>query len=348
MNSEAQFSRQALDTCLALTPLLFMGVYFYGPRVLILTLISILTALVTDYLCLLMQGERRFRKGDFSAFVTGYLFAMLLPASAPYWLVIVGAVFAMAVVRHPFGGHYNTMFNPALTAFAFVTICWTDVVTSYPAPRTVLPLSATVENVALSTSPAYRLMHGGAENIDFLNALLGNFYGPLGATSILVLLCCGIFLIVRKTIIWQIPVATLGIVALFSLILPRVNASRPTSLILELISGVLLFSVLFVASMDNGELQTTSGKWVYGIILGLFVVLFRHISKIELVTPFAIIIMNAIDHKCDDYAVNIVRYGGAFCEDAWLLLKWLGQKIGSFFVFLWDKLFALFQKVIDK
>ena len=106
-----------------------MGVYFYGPRVLILTLISVLTALVPDYFCLLMQGERRFRKGDFSALVTGYLFAMLLPASAPYWLVVVGAVFAMAVVRHPFGGHYNTMFNPALTAFAFVTICWTDVVT---------------------------------------------------------------------------------------------------------------------------------------------------------------------------------------------------------------------------
>lgn len=325
-----------------------MGVYYYGPRVLILTLISILSALVTDYLCLLMQGERHFRKGDYSALVTGYLFAMLLPASAPYWIVVVGSVFAMAVVRHPFGGHYNTMFNPALTAFAFVTICWTDVVTSYPAPRTMLPLSATVENVALSTSPAYRLMHGGAENIDLLNALLGNFYGPLGATSILVLLCCGIFLIVRKTIIWQIPVATLGIVAFFSLILPRVNASRSTSLILELISGVLIFSVFFVAAMDNGELHTTAGKWVYGIILGLFVVLFRHISKIELVCPFALIVMGAIDHKCDDYAKNIVQYGGAFLKDAWRLLKWLGAQIGHFFLFLWDKLFTLFQKIIDR
>lgn len=348
MNSETRFRRQALDTCLALTPLLFMGVFYYGPRVLILTFISILSALVTDYLCLLMQGERRFRKDDYSALVTGYLFAMLLPASAPYWLAIIGVAFAMAVVRHPFGGHYNTMFNPALTAFAFVTICWTDMVTSYPAPRTMLPLSATVENIALSTSPAYRLMHGGAENIDLLNALLGNFYGPLGATSILVLLCCGVFLIVRKTIIWQIPVATFGIVGLFALILPRVNANRGTSLILELISGVLIFSVLFVAAMDNGELQTTAGKWVYGIILGLFVVLFRHISKTELVCPFAIIIMNAIDHKCDTYAENIVRYGGVFLEDAWLLLKWAGEKIGQFFVFLWNKLFALLQKIIDK
>lgn len=348
MNSEARFQRQALDTCLALTPLLIMGIFYYGPRVLILTLISILAAVVTDYLCLLMQGERHFRKGDYSALVTGYLFAMLLPASAPYWLVIVGSVFAMAVVRHPFGGHYNTMFNPAITAFAFVTVCWTGIVTSYPAPRTVLPLSATVDSAVLSTSPAYRLMHGGAENIDLLNALLGNFYGPLGATSILVLLCCGAFLIVRKTIIWQIPVATFGTVALFSLITPRVSASLFTSLILELISGVLIFSVLFVAAMDNGELQTTAGKWVYGIILGLFVVLFRHISKIELVCPFALIIMSAIDHKCDAYAKNIIRYGGAFLEDTWLLLKWLGQKIGHFFVFLWNKLFALFQKVIDK
>ena len=58
--------------------------------------------------------------------------------------------------------------------------------------------------------------------------------------------------------------------------------------------------------------------------------------------------MSAIDHKCDTYAQNIIRYGGAFLEDAWLFLKWLGQKIGRFFVFLWNKLFALFQKVIDK
>ena len=141
---------------------------------------------------------------------------MLLPASAPYWLVVVGAVFAMAVVRHPFGGHYNTMFNPALTAFAFVTICWTDVVTSYPTPRTVLPLSATVENLALSTSPAYRLMHGGAENIDLLNALLGNFYGPLGATSILVLFVLRHFSHRPENHHLADPaVATLGIVALF-------------------------------------------------------------------------------------------------------------------------------------
>lgn len=348
MNSQTQFRRQALDTCLALTPLLFMGVFYYGARVLILTLISILSALLTDYLCLLMQGERRLRKDDFSALVTGYIFAMLLPASAPYWLVIVGAAFAMAVVRHPFGGHYNTMFNPAVTAFAFVLICWTDIVTRYPAPRTILPLSSTVDGIALSTSPAYRLMHNGAENIDLLNALLGNFCGPLGVTSILVLLCCGVFLIVRKTIIWQIPTATLGIVALFALIFPRVNASRFTSLILELISGILIFSVLFVASMDNGELKTTAGKWAYGIILGLFVVLFRQISKIELVCPFALIIMGAIDHKCDIYAKNAVYYGGIFLEDAWLLLKWAGEQIGKFLAFLWDKLFILLQKIIDK
>ena len=77
--------------------------------------------------------------------------------------------------------------------------------------------------------------------------------GPMGTTCIAVLLCCGLYLAVRRTIIWQIPVATLGLVALSGWLFPRVNASHTISILMELTSGVLIFAVIFVAAMDNGE-----------------------------------------------------------------------------------------------
>ncbi len=348
MEEQIYFRTQAKDTCIALTPLLVMGVFYYGIRVIFLALVSILSAVVTDYLCRLLQGDRKFFKNDLSAFLTGYLFVMMLPASVPYWLVITGSAFAIAVVRHPFGGHYNTMFNPAITAFAFVTICWKDIITKYPAPLTTLPAFSSIDGLVLGTSPAYRLMNGGAEDIDFLNALLGNFYGPLGATCLVILFSCFAFLIIRKAVIWQIPAGALGVVALFSLILPRVNANRFTSLILELCSGILVFSVIFIASMDNKEIKTENGKWFYGIALGLFIVLFRNISHIELVCPFALIVMSTIDHKCDIYAENVIFHTVKISRKIWTFLNLIGTVISHGFMFLWNKLFQFIQKIIDR
>ena len=348
MEEQIYFRNQAKDTCIALTPLLVMGVFYYGIRVIFLALASILSAIVTDYLCRLLQGDRKFFRNDYSALLTGYIFVMMLPASVPYWLVITGSAFAIAVVRHPFGGHYNTMFSPAVTAFAFVTICWKDVITRYPAPLTTLPLFSGMDGVSLSTSPAYRLMNGGAEDIDFLNALLGNFYGPMGATCLIILFSCFAFLVIRKVVIWQIPAGTLGIVSLFSLIFPRVNANRFTSLVLELCSGILVFSVIFIASMDNKELKTDKGKWFYGIVLGLFIVLFRNISHIELVCPFALIIMSTIDHKCDSYSEIVISNTKVIATNVWHFISFIGMLIGGGCMFLWNKLFQFIQKIIDR
>ncbi len=348
MEEQIYFRNQAKDTCIALTPLLVMGVFYYGMRVIFLALVSILSAVVTDYVCRLLQGDRKFFKNDLSALLTGYLFVMMLPASVPYWLVIVGSAFAIAVVRHPFGGHYNTMFNPAITAFAFVTICWKDIITKYPAPLTTLPVFSGMEGIVLGTSPAYRLMNGGAEDIDFLNALLGNFYGPLGATCLIILFSCFAFLVIRKAVIWQIPAGTLGVVALFSLILPRVNANRFSSLVLELCSGILFYSVIFIASMDSRELKTQNGKWFYGIVLGLFIVLFRNISHIELVCPFAIIVISSIDHKCDKYAEKVIFHTVNISKNIWNFLKLICAIAVGGFMFLWNKLFQFIQKIIDR
>lgn len=311
MLSDEKYRRQMIDTTITLFPLLLMAYYYYGLRVLVMAAISVLTTAAADYLCLLLQGKRWWKKYDFAPLIIGLTYVLMLPASAPYWLVIFGALFAIFVVRHPFGGHYHTLFNPALTAFAFVVVCWNSLTTKYPQMFTRIPLTPEA-GVPVFDSPAYRLMLGGGENIGLLDALLGNFTGPMGTTCVAVLLCCGAYLIFRGTILWQIPVASLTIVGLAAWFFPRINGSRMVSLLMELTSEVMLFAILFVAAMDNGELRTAAGKWFYGVILGGFIVLFRRFSYIELVSPYAIIIMNTIDHRCDAYAQKTAQVL-AFC-----------------------------------
>lgn len=340
------YRRQARSIFIALIPVMLMAVYYYGGRALALCGVGAAVSLATDLLCRFLQRKNSRDPYDFSAVNTGIILAMLLPASAPYWLAGVGAFIAMAVVRHPFGGYSATLFHPANTAFAFLVICWTTLVTRYPLPRQHLSYDAD-PGVPLYSSPAAKLVTGGAERIDWLDLLLGNFVGPMGCTCVVIILLCGLFLAMRKAILWQIPAAALSIVALFAWILPRVNSSHFSAVTLELISGTLLFSLIFIAPTDSGEIQTGLGKWLYGIILGLLIVLFRWLSKIEMVTPFAVIVLNTIDHRCDEYG----RQLSALCRRCLALLgkacRWTGKTAVRCAVFLWNKLSELLQKLVD-
>jgi electron transport complex protein RnfD len=341
--------RQANGIFIALIPVMLMAVYYYGGRVLALCGAAAGTAVLTDFACRLLQRRENRTPYDLSAANTGVILAMLLPASAPYWLAAIGAFTAIAVVRYPFGGHSGTLFHPANTAFAFLLICWTELVTRYPLPRQTLSYDSD-PNVTLYTSPAARLMAGGAERIDWLDLLMGNFVGPMGCTSILILFFCGLFLALRGSIYWQIPTAVCGIVTLFAWFFPRVNSSHFSSVTLELAAGSLLFSLVFIASADNGEIRTGLGKWICGVILGGIIVLFRVLSRIEMVVPFAVIVLNTIDHRCDRYGEMLAGTAKALARAAWKFLRkgfaalWRGvRRLSSF---LWDKLSELLQKLV--
>lgn len=308
MNSTTVNGRkQSRSVFFALLPVLFMAVYYYGVRAFALCGVGVGVSVLTDLVCRMLQRKEAREPYDLSAANTGILLAMLLPASAPYWLAGVGAFIATALVRHPFGGYSSTMFNPANTAFAFLFICWTSLVSRYPLPGQQLPLSSEA-GVTLYTSPAAKLLTGGAERLDWLDILMGNYVGPMGCTCVLILVLCGIYLAVRRTLHWQIPAAVIIVVTLFALTMPRVNSSHLSSVTLELISGSMLFCLIYIASIDSGELHTGLGRWVYGVILGILIVLFRSLSRLEMVTPFAVIIMNAIDHRCDAYGDHLINF----------------------------------------
>lgn len=174
---------------IALLPLVGMAYYYYGVRSLFLILIGAGTCWITDLLCALMT-RRKVDVRDVSPLITGLILSLMLPAAAPYWMPIVGGVFAVALVKQAFGGLGNNIFNPAAGGVAFLSICFPAQMFSYSAPFASLELWTNEVSATLQQSPANMLKYGGMPSLTTMDLVLGNFAGPMGTTNLLVMVAC--------------------------------------------------------------------------------------------------------------------------------------------------------------
>ncbi len=280
-----------VDVIIATLPLYAMGVYYYGGRVLLLGLTGALASCFADILCQLAGGKIPNIR-DLSAVITGLLIPLLLPASAHFSMILVAAVFAILVAKQPFGGVGQNVFNPAAAGVAFVIICWPQSAFSYPIPFERLPL-AVDETVRLVNSPAYSLSLGGTPNIDLLDMLLGNVPGPMGASNILVLLTCLLFLVGRRTVNLWMSAAMFGGAAFVALLMPRLELPLLTGVAYELMSGLLVIGAVFLINDPVTSPKRKIPKLLYGFCTGALSMLFRHIGRYEESLLFALLVMNA-------------------------------------------------------
>ncbi len=291
------------DAVLALLPLYFMACFFYGPRAAALGILSVLVCFVSDLLCQKLAG-RKIGVIDLSPVVTGLIIPLLLPASIPYSIVVVADLFAILVIKQPFGGLGQNIFNPAAGGLAFVTITWPNLVFRYTAPFEKLPLFGEI-TARLVASPAYQLKMGGIPYRDFTDMLFGNFPGPMGATNILVLATCLIFLVVRKSANGKAALAFLGTVTVFAFVFPRIDGARLQSVFYELCSGILLFGVVFFLNDPATSPKREASKIIYAAIAGAVTMLYRYFGGFEEGMVFAILLMNAfawgIDMCCEQW-----------------------------------------------
>ncbi len=283
-------NRIMLDVVLALLPALGVGIYMLGIRALWVTLLCVATAVAAEYLYSLVTRTRN-TIVDGSAVVTGLLLAMTLPASVPYWLAAVGAVFAIVIVKALCGGLGQNIFNPALAARAFMLlICPVGMVRYF---------ALGVDGVTAAT-PLHHMVMPALPEESLMDMFLGNCPGSIGEISALALLLGGVYLVIRKVISVRIPAAYLGTVAVLTLVFHKTDAPLQWMLY-SLLSGGVMLGAIFMATDYATSPATAKGQLLYGVGCGALTVIFRYFGLFPEGVTYAILLMNACVWTLDRY-----------------------------------------------
>lgn len=283
---------------LALMPALLVGFYFFGFGALIVTLTSVISCVLFEYLIQRFMLKTKPTIHDGSAIVTGVLLAMNLPANIPFWMVILGALFAIGVAKMSFGGLGNNPFNPALAGRVFLLISFPVAMTTWPVPS---PLSITYLDAATGATPLSTLKGSHAEIPQLLDLLTGNMGGSLGEVSAVAILLGLLYLLVRKIITWQIPVSILLTVAVFTGILYLANPEEFASPTFHLLTGGLMLGAVFMATDYATSPMNKRGMVIYGVGIGVITVVIREFGAYPEGVSFAILIMNAFTPLINHY-----------------------------------------------
>jgi electron transport complex protein RnfD len=284
---------------IALLPAAGAGVYFFGPRVLGLIIVSVLTALVTEYVALGLMGRRFVMDG--SAVVTGLLLALCLPPTVPIWMPVVGAAFAIGIGKCAFGGLGHNIFNPALVGRAFLMVSWPVLMTTWAfpvAPFESVPeeslAAAPGENLAEAVTGATPLENWKATGVHapLSNLFFGNVGGSIGETSALAILIGGIFLIALRYIDWRTPLSYIGTVGALMFLLGENPA-------FHILAGGLFLGAFFMATDYVTTPITGEGKIIFGLGAGLIVVVIRMFGGFPEGVLFSILIMNGFTPLID-------------------------------------------------
>ena len=286
-----------LTVVIALLPAAGFGIYNFGPKALLLILVTVASTVATEFafekIC-----KKKITIGDYSAVVTGLLLALNLPVSAPWWIGVVGGVFAILVVKMLFGGIGQNFMNPALGARCFLMLSFSSAMTNsfaIPKGNAVWGGYQATLDAASSATPLMQVKEaaGGADVAASLKDMfLGTTWGTIGETSVLALLIGGIYLIVKKIIDWKIPVIYIGTFVVFNFIYVCVAKDAYMPVFYEVCGGGLMLGAFFMATDYVTSPITDKGKIIYAILLGLLTGLFRFFGESAEGVSFAIIIGN--------------------------------------------------------
>ena len=298
------------DVLVALTPAVLWSVFQFGLRALILVLISIAASVGWEAAAQFLL-KRTITVSDLSAAVTGMLLGMNLPATAPLWMPVVGAFFAIVIVKQIFGGIGKNFVNPALAARVFL-FSWASDMSAFPAIGVKIhSLAVKLPDVDAVTgaTPLAAMKAGIIPDTNLFGMIIGNASGCIGEISSLLLIGGGIFLILRKVISWQIPAAYLGTVAVISLLFPRIEGAALESVLYELFAGGLILGAIFMATDYSTSPVTPVGRLIYGAGCGAITMLIRYFGSYPEGVSFSILIMNLLVWYIDKVTMPR-RFGG--------------------------------------
>ena len=277
-----------LMVVIALLPATVFGIYNFGPRALLLILLSVATCVLTEYIYEKLMKKPVTVK-DFSAVVTGLLLALNLPASVSWFVPVIGGIFAILIVKQLFGGLGQNFMNPALGARCFLLISFSGQMTDFSVPEGAWGNIA-VDTVSGATPLA--LIKSG-ETADVLSLFIGNVQGTIGETSAIAILIGAAFLLCMKIIDLRIPLSYLASFVIFITIFGG-HGLDPNYILGHLFGGGLMLGAWFMATDYVTSPITKKGQIVYGVILGVLTGLFRLFGGSAEGVSYAIIFSNLL------------------------------------------------------
>lgn len=273
------------DVCIALAPAGIASVVLYGAQSAILIAVAVITAVLAEFAYQKLTHQES-TIGDWSAVVTGLLLAYNLPATAPWWIAVIGSLLAIILVKQMFGGIGSNFMNPALAARAILFISWSSIMSSYPAA-----LDATS-----SATPLATLNGGSIGSLQLWDLLIGNCGGVLGETCKLAIIAGGIYLLVRQVIDWRIPVTFIATVFVCYLLKDGAEVA-----LYQIMAGGLMLGAFFMATDYATSPITNTGKIIMGVGCGLLLFVIRAFASYPEGCSFAILFMNVCSPLIDKF-----------------------------------------------
>ncbi len=263
------------------------SICLYGAAALKVVAISVSTAIIWEVL-LNKATKRPYSVGNGNAALIGLLFAMLLPAGVPLWLVVIGTFIAVVIGKEIFGGMGANPFNPALIGYAILMVSWPD----------LLDFDEVLVNYKFDfvmLSPIAALKHFGPDSVASFSAcdlLVGKQIGGIGSTCGILIILGGVYLIIRGFIRWEISVSFLAGVVITAVLFNLSDQARYGGPVIHLLSGYTLIGAFFLATDDSSSPVNFIPMLIYGAGCGIMTVLIRNIGSYVDGVVLAIILMN--------------------------------------------------------
>ncbi len=292
-----------LDVNLSLIPISLASIYFFGISSLLLMLACVSGSAGSEFFInkLTKAGQKSLR--DNTAVLTGLLLAFTLPPGFPLWMAFLGGIVSIFLGKWIWGGMGKNLFNPALVGRGFLQAAFPVAITTWEKPLTgfwsipksslAIPLfSPQYDSLSAATPLGAFKFDGQITGISHL--FWGNTAGCIGETSGLIIILAGLWLVYRKVFDWRLPLSTILTIAVLSGIFWGLNPEEYPNPLFMLFSGGAAFAIVFMVTDPVSTPITFKGAWIFGIGVGVLIVLIRLFGGLPEGVMYAILLMNAV------------------------------------------------------
>ena len=275
-----------LDTMITLLALELMAYFYYGLRAAALGVMCLLVSFAAEFVSLRLMG-RKFIADDLTCTSDALILSLMLPASIDYTIAALACVFAVVAAKNVFGGRHNMIFSPAAAAYVFILTSWSRKLLMFPEPHTQLGIFEKPDELVKSASSSFNLT--GKMDYTDIEILIGNFSGPAGTVSILLLVISAVMLIFRGDISSGAFLGSISGTGLFALISP-VGYSREDSFCYSLVTNMVLFASVYIIA----DKRIAPKRDYFAFFYGFFIAVFAYIIVLTTGKENAIVMVSVL------------------------------------------------------